>query len=559
MMRDKSKPKIKVGTDDFKTLLLNSDVFVDKSLMIQALLEESSEAMLITRPRRWGKSLNMDMLRKFFEIEVNERGEPLPEAAGINRLLFTGGTIDTGFGETRVLQPLKIASHPKAIKRQANFPVILFNLKDVKGNSYQEIEEGVSINIKKLYKQYQYLAYSIHLSKEEQQDFRQHLLGDISKAQLKVSLAFLSELLYRHFGQKVYILIDEYDTPINTSYLKFENRIDEWEEVLELFRNMLGSVLKSNSCLEKGVITGILHIAKANLFSDLNNIREYTLLDKKFNKFYGFTQEEVDGLLHKVPTQTAPEKIKDWYNGYTFGGEIIYNLWSIMQCLASEGALDYYWLDSGGTGLVDKALLTDTIQEDIKQLLEGKHIVKKIYKQITLGEIEDNSYAFYSLLLFAGYLSPALASDAIEEEPTYCLSIPNKEVRKIYMERICQWVTKRLDMPIASYDSFMKLLITGQIDAFGAQLQTYLLQSTSYHDLSQEKDYHNLISGLLAPLANRFHITSNRETGYGRCDHLLLPIVGYGGHAVLMEHKIAKAPKEIKTIAQQGLEQILNQ
>ncbi|WP_425363990.1 AAA family ATPase [Candidatus Tisiphia endosymbiont of Hybos culiciformis] len=558
-------PRMRVGTDDFKTLLLNSDVFVDKSLMVKELLEDSGDVILIARPRRWGKSLNMNMLQKFFEIEVDERGEVLPEKDRVNNKLFIGGEIDLGLasGKKRTLKKLQIAQYLEIISDyQGQFPVIFISFKDVKGSSYQIIENGVRNQIIKLFINHRYLKHYITrnadlLDEVQQEKLERYFTGKIDTEDLKDSLRFLSEVLYKHFNQKVYILIDEYDTPINSAYLKFGDRLKEFEDVLEMFRGMFGSSLKGNPCLEKGVITGILRIAKANLFSDLNNVSEYTLLDKKFAKFYGFTQGEVDELLTKVPLETNPEKIKDWYNGYNFGGEIIYNPWSIMQCLAHEGALDHYWLDSGGTGLIDKALLSDKIQEDLQSLLEGKGIVKRLYTKISLGEIEDDPNIFYSLLLFAGYLNPLLADDN-PEDPTYRLTIPNKEVRNIYITRVRKWVTNKLNIEINEYDNFIKLLITQQISQFGEKLQEYLLKSTSYHDLLVERDYHNLMGGILAPLTVQYVIESNRESGYGRCDHMLVPIVGRGDSAIIVEYKICKIPEELESVAKIGLKQIIN-
>lgn len=551
-------PKIRVGTDDFKNLLLYSDVFVDKSLMIKALLEDNSEVMLLTRPRRWGKSLNLDMIRKFFEIEIDDKGKPLPLSE--QGKLFLGGNIDLKLttGRKKSLHPLKIASHSTIIEEyQGKFPVIHLTLKDVKGSNYRDIESSARINILRLYKQHTYLINSHSISQRDNKDFQSYLENDVDKTQLKDSLRLLSELLYKHFHQKVYILIDEYDTPINSSYIKFGHNREAFEEVLDLFRGILGSALKSNPYLEKGVITGILRIAKANLFSDLNNIAEYTLLDEAFSLFYGFSQLEVDELLTKIPTPTNPDKIKDWYNGYTFGGEVIYNPWSIMQCLARKGVLDYYWLDSGGTGLVDNILLTDRVQEDLQTLLEGRSIIKKLHKQIAFANLASDSTILYSLLLFTGYLNPTLAEDATEEDPRYRLTIPNKEVSHIYIERVIQWVTNRLNISVDHYDSLIKLLITGQIDTFQEQLQYYLLHATSYHDLSSERDYHNLMGGLLSPLANSYNIISNRETGYGRCDHILIPKAGHGAQAIILEYKLAKRSGVLLSTAQAGLAQII--
>ncbi|WP_221179572.1 AAA family ATPase, partial [Candidatus Cardinium hertigii] len=217
-------PRIRTGTDDFKNLLLHSDVFVDKSLLIKELLEESSEVILITRPRRWGKSLNMSMIKRFFEIEVNAQGEPLPETERINPALFLGGTIDLKLatGRKKLLQKLQIASCPDTIiEYQGKFPVILCNLKDVKGSTYQEIEEGIGITLKNTYNQHSYLLDSTAIQLNEKKAMQAYLDESATRQHLKQGLRFLSELLYKHFNQKVYMLIDEYDTPINHAYIKF--------------------------------------------------------------------------------------------------------------------------------------------------------------------------------------------------------------------------------------------------------------------------------------------------------------------------------------------------
>ncbi|WP_342278417.1 AAA family ATPase [Candidatus Tisiphia endosymbiont of Myopa tessellatipennis] len=555
-------PKMLVGTDEFYDLVVNSDVFVDKSLMIKELLEDSGKVILIARPRRWGKSLNMDMLKKFFEIEVDQDGKPLPLEQKINNKLFLGGTVDLGFDETKELKSLKIADIASSMKRQGQYPVISISFKDVKGSSYQDIENGIRNQVIKLFVKHRYLKHYIAKNKNllddvQKEQLKRYFTGEFNKDDLKDSLGFLSELLFKHFNQKVYILIDEYDTPINNAYLELGHKTKEFDQILKLFRGILGSSLKTNPYLEKGVITGILRIAKANLFSDLNNVTEYTLLDKKFAKFYGFTQAEVDELLTVVPTKTNPEEIQNWYNGYTFGGEIIYNPWSIMQCLAREGELDHYWLDSGGTSIIDKVFVSDEIQEDLTKLLEGEGIVRKLYKQISLEEIEDNQNIFYSLLLFTGYLNATLANDN-KEDPRYCLTIPNKEVRNIYVERVIKWLTKKLTIKMNEYDNFIGLLITEQISEFGERLQEYLLRSTSYHDLTDEKDYHNLIGGLLAPLVSQYMIESNKETGYGRCDHILIPIAGLRDNALIIEYKIAKPAENLESIAKTGLKQIID-
>jgi hypothetical protein len=228
-----------------------------------------------------------------------------------------------------------------------------------------------------------------------------------------------------------------------------------------------------------------------------------------------------------------------------------------MLCLSSGGELDHYWLDSGGTGLVDKVLLSDETQEELQLLLEGKGIVKKIYKQISLKEIENNSDIFYSLLVFAGYLNPSLANDD-DEYPRYRLTIPNKEVRNIYMERVISWVTNKLNIKVSEYDDFIGLLTDQKIDKFEQKFSEYLMNSTSYHDLIKEKDYHNLIGGLLAPLARGYMIESNRESGHGRFDHVLIPRENKGDSAIIIEYKLPETTEDLVRVAMIGLNQIIN-
>ncbi len=555
--------RMRVGTDDFKTLLFKSDVFVDKSLMILEVLQDSGEVILIIRPRRWGKSLNMDMLRKFFEIEVDERGVPLLLDQRVNNKLFIGGEVDLGLatGRKKLLKQLKIAQHSDIISEyQGQFPVISINFKDVRGSNYEEIERGIRTQVTSLFGSHRYLKHYLAGDKNllddvQKEKLKRYFTGELDKEDLKDSARFLSELLFKHFGQKVYILIDEYDTPINSSYLKFGNKPEDFERVLELFRGIFGRSLKTNPYLEKGVITGILRVAKANLFSDLNNVREYSLLDKKFAKFYGFTKDEVEELLSKVPTKMDPEKIKDWYNGYTFGGEIIYNPWSIMLCLSSEGELDHYWLDSGGTALVDKALLSDEIQQDLQDLITGKNIISTIVKQISFADI-NKRVGLFSLLLFSGYLNP-LAKNL--EENIYELSIPNREVRYIYKARMLQWVADQLKIDSSRYYSFVSLLPACRIEEFKEKLQSWLLNATSFHQTGiarAELFYSGFMLGLINMLSGDYIIDSEKETGDGRADIVLVPQAGKAENAIIIEYKVTKAAEELESTAKAGLRQI---
>ena len=355
----------------------------------------------------------------------------------------------------------------------------------------------------------------------------------------------------------MYVLIDEYDTPINSAYLAFKDRPAEFEQVLQLFRGLFGATFKTNKYLKQGLITGILRIAKANLFSDLNNVSEYTLLDEPFSSSYGFTQEEVDELLNKVPTATAPEKIQHWYNGYTFGEEIIYNPWSIMCCLARKGKVDHYWLDSGGTALIDAVLLSDEMQQDLQTLVAGGSLVYPIAKQIRFEDI-GKPMGLYSLLLFSGYLNPAVVH---AEKNIYRLSIPNYEVQYIYETRLLEWVSNKLSIDPGGYYTFMSLLAAGKVAAFKERLQALLHRSTSFYQTGTkyaELFYSGFMLGLLSILSSDYMLESERESGMGRADALLIPRVGHGTQALILEYKVSKEVDGLTATAQEGLQQIAN-
>ena len=300
----------------------------------------------------------------------------------MNRKLFVGGEVVIGprTGKVKQLAPLKIAQQCPDIvtEYQGQYPVISLGLKNVTGSSYQKIEDKLKKYIGKLYDQHVYLQDQAWLTNNQRNQLARYLNGQILATDLEESLQFLSELLCTHFGKPVYILIDEYDAPINHAYREFGattkegektkkgERSEEFEKVLQLFRSLLGAALKSNPYLEQGFLTGILRIAKASLLSELNNLREYTLLDQRFITSYGFREQEVEELLDKVPTVTDRAGIRHWYNGYHFRGETLYNPFSIMCCLSNKGELAPYWLESGGTSLIDVAFVSDEIQKDLQ-------------------------------------------------------------------------------------------------------------------------------------------------------------------------------------------------
>ena len=563
------EPEIPVGTDNFAKLLSQGNVFVDKSMFIKEFLEASSgEVVLITRPRRWGKSLNMDMLQRFLSIEVDAQGAPLPPRKSLNRKLFVGGKVKLDSGETKLLEPLKISHHPASMKYQGKFPVISLGLKEVTGSSYQKIEEKLKMQITTLYDQYVYLQDQAWLTKNQCNRLAKYLEGQIVATDLEGSLQFLSELLYKHFGKPVYILIDEYDAPINHAYREFGEttkegekikkgeKNKEFEKVLQLFRSLLGAALKSNPYLEQGFMTGILRIAKASLLSELNNLSEYTLLDKRFITSYGFREQEVEELLDKVPTVTDRAEIRHWYNGYHFRGETLYNPFSIMSCLSKEGELAPYWLESGGTGLIDVAFVSDEIQKDLQTLTAGKSIVSRIRRQVSFEALQS-PVGLFSLLLFSGYLNPVAISEA---DDLYELSVPNYEVSKIYEQRLLEWVAKKLEINTEDYDSLARFLAMGELETFQKSLEEFLTRSASFLQTGDQRGevfYNGFMICLLCCLSCYYLIESEPESGLGRPDVVLIPKAAHNkDQAMVIEYKVSQDVSDLPALAEAGLRQI---
>ena len=562
-----TEPEILVGTDNFAKLLSQGNVFVDKSMFIQEFLEASSgEVVLITRPRRWGKSLNMDMLRRFLSIEVDEQGAPLPQEESLNRKLFVGGEVVIGprTGKVKQLAPLKIAQQCPDIvtEYQGQYPVISLGLKEVTGSSYQEIEDKLKKYIGKLYDQHVYLQDQAWLTNNQRNQLARYLNGQILATDLGDSLQFLSELLCTHFGKPVYILIDEYDAPINHAYREFGEKTKEgennkeFEKVLQLFRSLLGAALKSNPYLARGLLTGILRIAKASLLSELNNLREYTLLDKRFITSYGFREQEVEELLDKTQIATNREEIRRWYNGYHFRGETLYNPFSIMCCISTEGECAPYWLESGGTGLIDVAFVSDEIQKDLQTLTAGKSIVSRIRRQVSFEALES-PVGLFSLLLFTGYLNPLAISEA---EDLYELSIPNYEVKKIYEQRLLEWVAKKLEINTEDYDSLARFLAMGELETFQKSLEEFLTRSASFLQTGDQRGevfYNGFMICLLCCLSCYYLIESEPESGKGRPDVVLIPkTAAHKDQAMVIEYKVGQDASDLPALAEAGLLQI---
>ena len=526
----KTWPRVYTGTDSFGKLLQESDVFVDKSTFIKAFLESPGDVVLITRPRRWGKPLDMDMLRSFLTLEVDKNGKSIPKEASQLRKLFAGGELELDCDETKELGPLKISDYPKFMKYQGKFPVISVGFKDVQGRSFEEVKEGLKWGIYALYQQHPYLKkyYDDHvdtlslLDKAKLKCYFGNSPGE--EPDLKGSLKFLSRVLSMHFKKNVYILMDEYDTPINDAYLNIkENSEEEYKQVIGLFRGLMGHTFKGNEHIKRGLITGILRIAKANLFFGLNNVQEYTLLDKTFSASYGFTQQEVDTLLERVPTLTPKKEIKNWYNSYTFGDQTIYNPWSIMSCVSNHGTLSPYWMDSGNRKMLDSVLSADQMQKGLIQLLQGEAVKSPIVTQISLDDM-NNPKDVYSLLLFTGYLNAVKCKDS----NTYQLSIPNLEVKEIYQEWLMKTLSSFFDErdPSDMCARLLDMLVNREIAKFKKEVEYALLQTASPHIIgpkTAELFYNAFFLGLQFNVPKDYTLHSETNAGESRIDRVLIP------------------------------------
>ena len=450
------------------------------------------------------------------------------------------------------------------MKYQGKFPVISLGLKEVTGSSYQQIENGVKKQILELYTEYSYLKqYSQPkaglLEDSQKKQLKRYFKDTINQEDLKDSLRFLSKLLYKHFGKPVYILIDEYDTPINEIYRASSDKpkeSKEFEKVLQLFRSLLGAALKSNPYLARGLLTGILRIAKASLLSELNNLSEHTLLDETFVTSYGFLEQEVEELLDKAQIVSNREEIRRWYNGYHFGGKTLYNPFSIMSCLARKGKLAPYWLESGGTSLIDVAFVSDQIQKDLQTLAAGKSIVSRIRRQVSFEALQS-PVGLFSLLLFSGYLNPVAISEA---DDLYELSVPNYEVSKIYEQRLLEWVAAKLAIDTSEYDSLARFLAMGQLGAFQNSLEEFLTRSASFLQTGNQRGeifYSGFMTCLLCCLSCYYQIESEQESGMGRADVVLIPKAAHNkDQAMVIEYKVSHDVSELASQAEAGLRQI---
>jgi hypothetical protein len=510
--------KMPIGYSDFRILIENRCYFSDKSLFIQKILDDA-QVVLITRPRRFGKTLNMSMLQHFLAKEI--LGQP-------TQALFDG---------------LKITqADDEYLRHQGQYPVIFLSLKDIKSNNFATAYNSLAYYLRLLYAEHRHLLSSDVLYEEEKQLFQDILNERASATHMQYALRTLSEYLFRYHGNRAVILIDEYDTPIQEAYLH-----GYYDEAINFFRNFLGAGLKDNPYLFKAVLTGILRVSKESLFSDLNNVRVYTLLNSEYGEFFGFTEEEVTALLQNTQLEAAAPSIKEWYNGYQAGNTTVYNPWSIINCVAEKGELKPYWVNTSSNMLVRKLITESSIRfkEQLEKLLQGQSLQRAIDENIVFKFLNSNETAVWSLLLMAGYLK--VTSKELSDRGFSCkIQIPNREVSNLYRIIIEQWLAngRGIDWYVESLD----YLFQGNAREFERYLQQMMLQVISVHDIAREPEafYHGLLLGFSAGLRpEHYEILSNRESGLGRYD-LAVVAKDKNKHSVIFEIKSVTVPKSKK-------------
>ncbi len=517
-------PRIPIGIDDFRRLREAGLEYVDKSALIRDLIERSGvEVVLFPRPRRFGKTLNLSMLRCWFE----KRDEDLSH-------LFEGLSI--------------WQAGPSFRAHFQRYPVIHFNFKGSKGASFEHARSAIYEKIIDLYAEHRAVLDGGRLSELEQQRYRQILDRTATPTLYERALLDLSSYLHTHHGEKAVILIDEYDEPIHAGHVHHYSA-----QILDFMRAFLGAGLKSNPHLFRAVMTGILRVAKENLFSGLNNLAVYSLLRHDFHTHFGFTEPEVAALLERCGRTASLPDVRTWYNGYLFGGEVIYNPWSVLCFLdASDARVRPYWLSTSSNDLVKELLQKHalTLQPIFETLLEGGSIERRLDENVVLSDLSRSEDALWSLLVFSGYLKAEEAPDDALGRAVHRLSIPNREIREMYSSTFAGWMRDRVEGHGGRLGDLTAALLAGDAEVFEEQLQSFVTDVLSYHDpgkLHPERVYQGFIVGLLAVLEPAHQVRSNRESGKGRSDVLIRPRVPRTP-GVVLELKVARPGK--KTLAQ---------
>ena len=508
--------RLAIGLSDFKHLIEEDFYYFDKTKFIEEVIKDGSQVKLFARPRRFGKTLNMSMLKYFFDIKNREE----------NKKIFKDLYIEK----------------TEAFKEQGQYPVIFLSLKDLKALTWEQMEKAIKSAISRLFSEYKYLLND--LDKFDTLTFENILLKNTELEDLKEALKFLTRILYEKYNKKVVVLIDEYDSPLVSAYIN-----GYYEKAKDFFKTFYSTVLKDNSYLQMGVLTGIIRVIKAGIFSDLNNLSTYTILSDVYTDSYGLTEEEVEKSLKYYGIEQEISNVKDWYDGYKFGDSEVYNPWSILNFLRFK-ELRAYWVDTSGNDLINDVLkkITKNTIEALERLFNGEGLKQNISGTSDLSKLlsEDE---LWELMLFSGYLT---VEEKIDHN-NYVLRLPNKEVKELFRDTFLEKYFGRGSKLLY----LMEALTENRIDEYEERLQEILLTSVSYNDTKKgnEAFYHGLIMGMGLYLEGEYITKSNIESGLGRYDFVIEP-KNKTKRAYIMEFKATDSVENLEEVSKEALRQI---
>ena len=518
------KKAIPIGIENFEDIIKDNYYYVDKSMLIEDILVNRAAVTLFTRPRRFGKTLNMSMIKYFFDVRNKDE----------NRKLFEGLKI---FGS-------------EYMKEQGKHPVIFVSLKDLRADTWEICLWEIKKLISKIYREFQYITEKMNEDDKEIYDSIKNRKNDMD---LNTSIELLSEYLFEYYGERVIILIDEYDAPIINAFDK-----GYYNEAINFFQVFYSSALKTNDSLKYGILTGITRIIKEGIFSGLNNLKVDTILNKKFSEYFGLLESEVIKMLDYFEMKYKIEEVKEWYNGYIFGDKRVYNPWSIINYV-DNGEIKAYWANVSGNTLLENMLdqAGEDVYTDLKRFTDGESIEKYISDGTTIKSLLSNDDEIWQLFLYSGYLTKAKEQIEIDETSEYTniynLKIPNKEIRKYFGNMFLnRFFGTELKTSI-----LIKALESGDIKKFEKTLGEIMVNMLSHFDLDSEmeKIYQVFMIGLVGFLMGKYEIISNNESGYGRYDLAMIPIKS-NEKAYLMKFKISKTEKGMTLKAEEALKQI---
>ena len=525
-MQERKRP-MPVGIEDFKKLIQREYYFVDKTRFIRDLQDLQTEVTLITRPRRFGKTLTLSMLRYFYDMENAEE----------NRGLFRGLDIER--------------AGTQYMREQGTRPVVFLTLKEVQSGNYGGLMAKLSEILCQLYGQSEYLEHSNALSRKEQEYFADVFGGTCQGEKLQFALSNLMKMLEKHHGKKPVLLLDEYDAPILSAWEK-----GYYEEGIDFMRGFLGSALKTNPSLGFAVLTGVTRVSKESIFSGLNNLKVCSVLSDAYCDIFGFTQEEAARLMEECGVGDKLPELKQWYDGYRFGSAEIYNPWSVIRYIDEGCKFQPYWMNTSGNSILKDLLRhVDTRRhKELQGLVQGKSVESPVLENIVYADIHRNRDALFMMLMTTGYLKPVEVWKNRNGRDWVRLMVPNMEVRLAYETEILNHIVPSQGETLLR--DMLCSMTDGDAEGFQENLSDLLRDFVSYHDTAQpESFYHGLILGLSVMLDGEYRVASNRESGYGRFDIAFFPLKN-GAPGIILELKSAKSEEALEEKAKEALRQI---